>query len=194
VELVLFTARISGTKVILNWLTATEVNNYGFEVERKVSSKSASGGAIGNWEKIGFVEGNGNSNSPKNYSFIDRGINYGNFAYRLKQIDNDGTYEYSEPIEVYVGDIPGGFVLEQNYPNPFNPSTKIKFAVDESTNATLKIYDILGNEIIILFNEVTEAGKVYELEFNASGLPSGIYIYGLMTETKSEIRKMILLK
>jgi len=122
---------------------------------------------------------------------LDKGIKYGSYLYRLKQIDNDGTYEYSETIDLYVGDIPGGFVLEQNYPNP---STKIKFAVDESTNTTLKIYDILGNEITTLFNEITEAGKVYELEFNASGLPSGIYIYRLMTKTKMELRKMILLK
>jgi len=125
---------------------------------------------------------------------LDKGIKYGSYLYRLKQIDNDGTYEYSEPIEIYIGDIPGGFVLEQNYPNPFNPSTKIKFAVDESTNTTLKIYDILGNEIATLFNEITEAGKVYELEFNASELPSGMYIYSLLTKTKSEMRKMILLK
>jgi len=85
-------------------------------------------------------------------------------------------------------------LLEQNYPNPFNPATRIKFAVDKSTNATLKIYDILGNEITTLFNEITEARKVYEIQFNASGLPSGIYIYSLISETKSETRKMILLK
>jgi hypothetical protein len=192
VELSSFTSKILNNGVKLNWVTQTEVNNYGFEIERTTFKRNITNDNY--WENIGFVEGNGNSNSPKYYSYLDEGINFGNYLYRLKQIDNDGTYEYSEPIEVYVGEIPGGFVLEQNFPNPFNPSTKIKFAVDESTSATLKIYDILGNEIVTVFNEITEAGKVYELEFNASELPSGIYIYSLITETKSDLRKMILLK
>jgi hypothetical protein len=113
------------------------------------------------------------------------GINYGNFAYRLKQIDYDGTFEYSDVIEVNAGDIPDGFVLEQNYPNPFNPGTIIKFAVDGANPATLKVYDILGNEI-------TEAEKVYEIAFDASGLSSGVYYYRLSTSQKSLVRKMLL--
>jgi len=191
VELSLFTYKILNNGIKLIWVTETEVNNYGFELERQVSSEQLT---AGNWEKIAFLEGFGNSNSPKNYSFIDRGINYGSFEYRLKQIDNDGTYEYSEPIEVYVGEIPGGFILEQNYPNPFNPGTKIKFAVDEADPTTLKIYDILGNEIAQLFNETTEAGKVYEVEFNGALLPSGVYLYRLVTPIRSENRKMLLIK
>ena len=191
VELVLFTARISGSKVILNWLTATEVNNYGFEVERQVGSGKT---AVGNWEKIGFVEGHGNSNSPKNYSFTDKGISYGVYTYRLKQIDNDGTYEYSDEIEIDAGKIPNDFVLEQNYPNPFNPSTTIRFTINESVPASLKIYDVLGNEVEELFNEWTEAGKVYNLEFNAANLPSGVYFYKLETPTKILYRKMLLIK
>jgi Subtilase family/Secretion system C-terminal sorting domain/Bacterial pre-peptidase C-terminal domain len=192
VELSSFTLKVLSGGIKLNWVTQTEVNNYGFEVERATIKSNKPDD--NHWENIGFVEGNGNSSSPKYYSYIDEGIKYGTYKYRLKQIDNDGTYEFSDQIEVYVGEIPGGFVLEQNYPNPFNPSTRIKFAVDESTNTTLKIYDILGNEIATLFNEITEAGKVYELEFTASELPSGLYIYNLITETKSKSRKMILLK
>ena len=163
-------------------------------MERRVSSKSTSGGAAGNWEKIGFISGHGNTNSPKDYSFIDRGINYGNFAYRLKQIDNDGTYEYSDEIEIDAGEIPNDFVLEQNYPNPFNPSTTIRFAINESVLTSLKIYDVLGNEVEELFNKQTEAGKVYNLEFNAANLPSGVYFYRLQAGEYIETKRMVLLR
>jgi hypothetical protein len=191
VELSSFIAKSSKDGVRLEWVTETEVNNYGFEVERKVRTKQM---AEGNWEKITFVEGHGNSNSPKEYKYIDRGIRYGSYAYRLKQIDNDGTFEYSYVIEVNAGEIPDGFVLEQNYPNPFNPSTVIKFAAEESQKATLTVYDILGNAITELFNEITEAGKIYEIEFNASGLSSGVYYYRLSTYQKSFVRKMLVLR
>jgi len=125
---------------------------------------------------------------------LDAGISYGNYAYRLKQIDNDGTFEYSDIIEVDAGNIPEGFVLEQNYPNPFNPSTVIKFALAESQQATLTVYDILGNKIAQLFNETAEAGKVYKIEFNAANLSSGVYYYRLSTPQKSLVRKMLLLQ
>jgi len=192
VELSSFTANVlRNGGVQLDWTTETEVNNYGFEVERKVISEQLTSS---NWEKIAFLEGFGNSNSPKDYSFIDRGINYGNYAYRLKQIDNDGTFEYSDIIEVNAGNIPDGFVLEQNYPNPFNPSTVIKFALAESQQVTLNVYDILGNEIAQLFNESAEAGKVYEIEFDALYLSSGVYYYRLSTPQRSLVRKMLLLQ
>ena len=191
VELSSFIAKSSDDGVRLEWVTETEVNNYGFEVERQVSSEQLT---AGNWEKIAFLEGYGNSNSPKEYSFIDRGIIYGNFSYRLKQIDNDGTYEYSEVVDVNAGDIPDGVVLEQNYPNPFNPSTTIKFALAETQNVELKIYDVLGNEAATLFNGMADGGKVYEAEFNATSLSSGIYFYRLETDSKAENRKMLLLK
>jgi len=192
VELTSFTAKVLRKDgVQLDWVTETEVNNYGFEVERKVSSEQLS---ASNWEVLGFIEGHGNSNSPKEYNFLDEGINYGNYDYRLKQIDNDGTFEFSDIIEVDAGNIPEGYVLEQNYPNPFNPSTVIKFALAESQQATLTVYDILGNEIAQLFNKTTEAGKVYEIEFNASALSSGVYYYRLSTPQKSLVRKMLLLQ
>ena len=184
--MVSFDAIIVDDAILIKWSTATEVNNYGFEVERRIDK--------GEFEKIGFVEGHGNSNSPKEYNFLDEGISYGSYAYRLKQIDNDGTFEYSDIIEVDAGNIPDGFVLEQNYPNPFNPSTVIKFALAESQQATLTVYDILGNEIAQLFNETAEAGKIYEIEFNASALSSGVYYYLLDTPQKSFARKMLLLR
>jgi len=194
VELSSFTAKVlRNDGVLLDWTTETEVNNYGFEIQRSQMNPNSE---IQNpqFQLIGFIEGHGNSNSPKEYNYLDEGISYGNYAYRLKQIDNDGTFEYSDVIEVNAGIIPEGFVLEQNYPNPFNPATKIKFAVDAADHTTLKVYDILGNEIAELFNETTEAGKIYEIEFDASILSSGVYYYRLSTPQKSFVRKMLLLR
>ena len=198
VELSSFTAKVLRSGGIrLDWRTETEIDNYGFEIERGQMSNVK---RQTEWEKIGFVEGNGNSNSPKEYSFTDNNAPYGNYAYRLKQIDTDGDYEYSNIIEVDAGKIPDGFVLEQNYPNPFNPSTTIKFAVAETQKAELKVFDILGNEVGTLFNAVAEGGKVYEVEFNsqsfrhARDLSSGIYFYRLKTESRVENRKMLLIK
>lgn len=199
VELSLFTAKVlrSGG-VQLKWRTETEVNNYGFEVERTKGDfefrNSPRGMDYQNFELIGFVEGNGNSNSPKDYSFTDNNVGYGKYSYRLKQIDTDGQFEYSKVIEVDAGNIPSEIVLEQNYPNPFNPKTTIKFALAETQKASLIIYDALGNTIETPFQGIVEGGKKYEVEFNAEGLSSGIYFYQLATESKIENRKMILIK
>jgi photosystem II stability/assembly factor-like uncharacterized protein len=192
VELSSFTAIvIQGVGIQLDWRTETEVNNYGFEIERSQKSidKSQS-----EWEKIGFVDGNGNSNSPKEYSYTDEVIKYGNYAYRLKQIDTDGDFEYSKIIEVDAGNIPNGFVLEQNYPNPFNPITTITFAVAETQKAELKVFDLLGNEVATLFNGVADGGKIYESVFNAENFSSGIFFYRLAIKNKVENRKMLLIK
>ena len=148
VELTSFIASAKDDNILLKWTTATEVNNYGFEIERSQKSKVNS---QTEWKKIGFVDGHGNSNSPKEYSYLDEWINYGSFYYRLKQIDTDGQFEYSNIIEVDAGNIPDGFVLEQNYPNPFNPITTIKFALAETQSAKLIIYDVLGNEVADTF-------------------------------------------
>jgi len=191
VELSSFTAKVlksSGVK--LDWRTETEVSNFGFEVERLQDYNIEK---LQDWEKIGFVEGSGNSNSPKDYSFTDN-VMGGKYSYRLKQIDTDGQFEYSKVIEVDAGNIPGGFVLEQNYPNPFNPSTTIKFALAETQTAKLIIYDVLGNEVAIPFNGIAEGGKVYETEFNGEHFSSGIYFYRLETDTEVQNRKMILIK
>jgi hypothetical protein len=195
VELSSFTAKVlreGGVK--LDWRTETEVSNYGFEIERTAPLNSSQGGTSGEWERIGFVEGHGNSNSPKDYSFTDENARYSKYAYRLKQIDTDGQFEYSKVIEVDAGNIPDGFVLEQNYPNPFNPSTTIKFALAETQKAELKIFDILGNEVVVLFDGIADGGKVYESEFNATSLSSGIYFYRLETDSKVENCKMLLIK
>ncbi|NOX19611.1 MAG: T9SS type A sorting domain-containing protein [Chlorobi bacterium] len=190
VELTSFTAEINEkNKVLLNWETATEINNYGFSIERKSSIKL---NEEENWKEIGFVEGHGNSNSPKSYSFIDDNLSGGSkFVYRLKQIDVDGTFEYSEEIEIDM--IPTKYELSQNYPNPFNPATKINFSLRERGTVKLFIYDILGKKIIELVNEEMEAG-VYERTWNASQYSSGVYIYMLSVNGKRFVKKMNLLK
>jgi hypothetical protein len=197
VELSLFTAKVlKSGGVQLSWQTKTEVSNYGFEVER---AKANFEFRNSNFEKIGFVEGHGNSNSPKDYSFTDNNAGYGKYSYRLKQIDTDGQSEYSKVIEVDAGNIPDEFILEQNYPNPFNPSTTIKFAIAETQQAKLIIYDVLGNEVAIPFNGTAEGGKIYEVEFNVAQvsrpeITSGVYFYRLATDNRVENRKMLLLK
>ena len=185
VELVTFSANISDNGIILNWLTATEVNNYGFEVQRSNNADK--------WDILGFVEGQGNSNSPKEYIYTDAVVSFaGTYYYRLKQIDNDGTYKYSVKIEVDFNS-PNDFKLNQNYPNPFNPSTTISFSLPVSGNVSLKIFNALGEEITSLVESFLESG-VHTFNFNAEGLTSGLYVYQLSTSNAIQTRKMLYLK
>ena len=190
VELTSFSAAYINNAVHLNWETATEVNNYGFEVERKLNVK----GQIANdWVKIGFVNGSGNSNSPKHYSFIDETFSEtGKCAYRLKQIDSDGAFEYSKIIEVDVT-APIEFSLSQNYPNPFNPVTSINFNIPEEGKVTITIYNSIGELLETIIDEVKQAGA-YAVNFDAGGLSSGVYIYKIDWMGKSFMNKMTLLK
>ena len=184
VELTTFTAAYSNQSVELNWQTATEVNNFGFDIEKKIDG--------GDWIKIGFVAGNGNSNSPNQYIFSDEALFGGSqFKYRLKQMDNDGQFEYSDAVEVLV--VPDNFELSQNFPNPFNPSTKFRFSVPVTTNLQFNIYNMLG-EHIITAAEGEYAPGFYEAEFNAASLPSGVYIYRIESAEFVHTRKMMLLK
>ncbi len=187
VELTSFSAATIGSDIKLSWKTATEINNYGFEIQ-----KSGVGSQKTEWSAIGFVNGNGNSNSPKNYSFVDDNVTAGKYSYRLKQIDNDGQFEYSKTVEVNLG-APKKFELSQNYPNPFNPTTTISYNIPEATNVKLTIFNILGQEIKTLVNEFNEAG-VHTVNFNASELNSGLYIYKLQAGTFTQTRKMTLIK
>ena len=188
VELTSFSATTIGKDVKLSWNTATEINNCGFEIERKILKQ------VQNdiWQKIGFVNGNGNSNSPKDYSFVDENVSAGKYYYRLKQIDNDGHFEYSKTIEVDINGVLK-YELTQNYPNPFNPTTKISWEAPVSSWQTLRVYDVLGNEIATLVNEYREAGR-YSINFDASNMPSGVYIYKLQAGDFTQTRKMTLLK
>jgi len=191
VELTLFTAEVKENKVNLYWKTETEVGNFGFEIERALINPKST---IQNsqFRKIGFIGGHGNSNSPIEYSFTDDKLFGGsNFKYRLKQIDNDGQFEYSDIVE--VGVVPDEFALFQNYPNPFNPTTTIRYQLPKESKVNIKIYDILGEQVMELVNETKQAG-VYEVEFNAQNLPSGTYIYRIITEGFTETKKLLLLK
>ncbi len=189
VELTSFSATTIGSTVKLSWQTATEVNNYGFEVERMSNVK---GQTSDTWEKIGFVEGSGNSNSPKDYSFVDDKVNAGKYSYRLKQIDNDGQFEYSKTVEVDMNGVKK-YELTQNYPNPFNPTTTISYVLPQAGMVRLTLYNILGQEIRTLVNEVKEAGT-HTFNFDASDLNSGMYIYKIESGSFTQTRKMTLVK
>ncbi len=199
IELTNFTTQVDNEKVNLNWQTEAELNNYGFEIERSLSPNPSQreGGTSGkssamNWEAIGFVHGAGNSNSLKNYSFTDSNpVGGSNFSYRLKQIDSDGSFNYSKVLNVKV--IPSQFMLKQNYPNPFNPTTTIKYSLPVGDRVELKLYNITGKEVASLVNKVQESGN-YSVQFNGSNLASGVYFYRLTTSKNSSVKKMILLK
>ena len=186
VELVSFSANYNDGCVDLSWITATELNNSGFEVERQTET--------GDWNVTTFIQGNGTTTETHYYFFSDniKGLNSSKLFYRLKQIDFDGTSVYSKVIEMDVN-LPAKFQLEQNYPNPFNPVTVIKYQLPFNSSVTLKIFDILGKEVETLVNEEKNAGY-YQISFDASSLSSGIYFYTLQTENYFTTKKMILLK
>ncbi len=204
VELISFNASVVNNNVQLNWTTATETNNSGFEIQRGPSLiPSQREGTLqiplwGDWGAIGFVPGFGTTTEPKSYSFVDENVSTGVYKYRLKQIDFDGSFEYSNEIEVQVDFTPKDFVLYQNYPNPFNPNTVISYQLPVTGNVTLKVYDILGNEVATLVNEEKQPG-VYEVEFcvgqdSSPDIASGIYFYRLRVGSFTNTKKMILAK
>ena len=185
VELTSFTASVNNNgNVVINWSTATETNNHMFEVERKAEE--------GEYFTIGFVEGAGTTTEPQNYSYVDQTVGTGKYLYRLKQLDFDGRFDYSDEIEVDVNG-PLAFRLEQNYPNPFNPSTNIKFSLPEAGNIRLSVYNTVGEEIALLAEGYREAG-FFEVTFDASNLPSGVYLYKLQSDNVIQFKKMMLLK
>ena len=187
VELSQFSAIIKNGNVNLKWRTETEVNNYGFEVQKSaVRSKESQ------WKSIGFVEGYGNSNSPKEYSFKDNQVSSGKYSYRLKQIDTDGNFEYSKVIEIEL-ELPVKFELSQNYPNPFNPCTTIKFTLVETGNVKLIIYNLLGEQVAELINETKDSG-VHTINFDGSNLNSAIYLYKIESVDFVQTKKMTLIK
>ena len=192
VELSALSAKVKGSSAEIEWETKTEINSYLFEIERM--------GLESIWEKTGEVFASGNSNSPKEYYFRDENLSNGKYQYRLRMIDNDGTYQYSDAVEVNI-DKPEKFAIRQNYPNPFNPSTAIEYQIAEKSIVTLKIFDILGNEVEILVNEVEEAGY-YKVNYfpGRKNISSGTYLYRITVtgeetgKVSSEVKKMQLIK
>jgi hypothetical protein len=193
VEMTTFTANTIGETVTLNWNTASEVDNTGWEVQRAFVPAD-SNKVPSNYEQLGFVQGNINSNSPKSYNYVDNSTKQnGNYYYRLKQINNDGTYKYYYLNNVVNIDIPLAYTLNQNYPNPFNPSTTISYEIPTASKVMIKIYNTLGDEIATLVNENKEAGR-YSVVFNASSYVSGVYLYKIQAGNFVQTKKMILLK
>ncbi len=193
VELVSFTSVISDRDVTLNWTTALESNNSGFDIQRS----DVRGQTSNDWVKIGNVSDNGTSSSGHSYSFTDRNLVSGKYNYRLKQIDFNGNFEYfALSNEIIVG-VPSKFDLPQNYPNPFNPSTKINYDIPFDGKVSITVFDMSGKEVSTLVNDVKTAGY-YTINFNASNLSSGIYFYRISVDANGQnfvsTKKMTLIK
>ncbi|TRZ64533.1 T9SS C-terminal target domain-containing protein [bacterium] len=186
VELISFTSSVDKNSVELRWVTAKEINNKGFAIERTISG-------VEDWKQIAFVDGKGNSNSPVSYSYTDYRVQKGAYKYRLKQIDYNGNFQYL----VLNGDVvigaPFKFSVSQNYPNPFNPTTKIDFNLPFDGQVSVKLYDVTGREIKALLNENKTAGY-YTVAFDATGFSSGIYFYHIKSGKFSDVKRMIILK
>ena len=194
VELTSFIAVLTGGIITLSWSTATETNNQGFQIERSNG---------GEFTSVGYVAGHGTTTETQNYIFTDRDVPVGSYSYRLKQVDFDGTFEYSDVVEAEVA-APVEFALDQNYPNPFNPSTKITFRLAADSKVSLKVFDVLGQEVITLINNDLSAGS-HQVDFDASNLNSGVYFYkieatannpanGTSGTNFNEVKKMVLTK
>jgi hypothetical protein len=191
VELTSFTGMVENGFVVLKWNTATEIGSYGFEIERREKNCNCS------WQTLGFVLGNGNSNTPKDYFYKDDINSPGGYCYRLKMIDTDSKFDYSNEISISL-EQPIRYELFQNYPNPFNPVTSIKYDIKDRGLVTLKVYDVLGDEVVTLINEEKEPG-FYSVEFNGSSLSSGVYFYRMIALDNNgnpniRLLKMVLIK
>ncbi|MDR3665684.1 MAG: FISUMP domain-containing protein, partial [Ignavibacteriaceae bacterium] len=185
VELTTFTASIINNNVKLNWNTATEINSYSFEIEKKISTNKS-------WEKIIAIKASGNSNKPSQYSYIDKNVIAGKYNYRLKMIDLDGSSKYSSIVNVEIV-APAKFELGQNYPNPWNPTTTIRYQIPINIFVIIKVFDALGREVATLVNEIKPAG-IYEVTLNGRNLSSGVYYYQMKAGTFFETKKFVLIK
>jgi hypothetical protein len=185
-----FTSSVNKNNVTLHWTTEVELNNSGFRIEKMNTKENK-------WKEISFVAGHGTTNEPKNYTFEDKKLQTGNYKYRLKQIDYNGNFEYfALENDVIVGK-PNVFSISQNYPNPSNPKSKIDFEIPFNGRVAIKIYDILGREVLKIIDEAKEAGY-YTVEFNGSNIASGVYFYNIVAEGEGQkfakTLKMILVK
>ncbi len=187
VEFSSFSANAAGSDVVLNWVTSTETNNSGFDIERTEVTKDNA-----DWVKIGFEAGSGTTTKPVSYTFTDRNVSAGVYAYRLKQIDLDGSFSYSNAAEAEVN-TPLRFSLSSNYPNPFNPSTQIEYSVPDDAYVSLKVYNTLGQQAACPVDGMVKAG-IHKVVFNASGLSSGVYYYKIESDNKVLVKKMMVVK
>jgi hypothetical protein len=197
IQLSAFTASVlEGVNVKLDWTTISEINNYGFYVERKLTSEET-------FMELpnSFVKGAGTTNEEQHYTWTDKSVAHGTYHYRLRQVDLNGDFAYSQPIEVVVSGVvsvwddglPLEFKLLQNFPNPFNPVTEIRYAIKDAGFVTLKIYNVLGQEVVTLVNEQKQPGR-YSARFEANTLSSGLYMYRLTSGQNTVVRQMMLIK
>ena len=195
IELSSLTATVvNQNSVRLDWTTATETNNYGFEVQKSAGNQNS-------YQTISnsFIAGHGTTIEPHSYSFVDNTASPGQWYYRLKQIDFDGTVHFSDGVQVDVvtgvteKPLPKVFALDQNYPNPFNPSTKIEYAVPKSSHVLLEVYNVIGQKVATLVDEAKSAGY-YSTSFDASRFASGLYFYSMKAGEVSFLKKMMLVK
>jgi hypothetical protein len=185
VELIAFEATSHGEEVVLNWATATEDNNSGFEIEHR--------DAAGTFETVGFVPGAGRSVEVQHYDYALTGLTVGEHTFRLKQIDYDGTAAYSYEVELLI-QVPEGFVLYEAYPNPFNPATTISFAVGAEQRVVVEVYNSLGRRVALLHDGVLAANQTHRFAFEAGTLPSGLYVYRVTGPAFSVAKTALLLK
>jgi hypothetical protein len=193
VELSSFTGQLVNNTVKLQWQTSSEINNNRFELERKYENN--------NWIKISELKGAGNSNSPAQYFYLDKQFQFnGKYYYRLKQVDNSGESKYLNEIDVNVNFIPSVYTLENNFPNPFNPNTVIRYSLPFESNVKLSVYNSLGQLVVNELSSGIKPAGVYDLNFNAYSLSSGIYYYTIQANSTvgnhsfTSTKKMILIK
>lgn len=187
VQMINFSVSSNRLTANLKWATLTEVNNFGFDIERRRIGEN-------DWQKISFVPGRGNANTPSEYTYSDNLEVAGKYAYRLKQINRDGSFEYFSGGEAEIGQTSKSLTLGKNYPNPFNPTTSVEFSVPEDGIALLKVFNMIGQEVATLFNAPARAGVIEKVSFDASGLPSGLYFSRLQFGNKMLVQKMLLAK
>jgi hypothetical protein len=196
IQLASFTASVlTGNIVLIEWITLSELNNYGFEVQRRQNSQQQ-------FQTLpnSFIPGHGTTTEPQYYSYIDSTAHVGTWQYRLKQIDLDGTIHYTDPIQVAIvastvnaSNIPEEFSLEQNYPNPFNPSTVIKYALPKGVHVKLSLFNTLGQRVQVLVDELQQAGY-HQIIFDANSLATGIYLYRIQAGEYISTKKFVLLR
>ena len=206
VEMAEMTVQAAKNTATISWSTASETENFGFEIERRqVPSDSSpartpqAGGQftihdLPQWSSVGFVPGFGTSSSPKDYSFIDEQVSPGRYAYRIKQIDHSGAFTYTASVEVEIGLAPKEFTLSQNYPNPFNPTTTIEFTLPEDGRVVMKLYDVTGRELMTFLDEEKTAGYYHQMTIDASRFGSGSYFLRLEFGGQQLSRRIMLVK
>lgn len=199
IELTSFAPTIDGGDVILRWVTASETGNAGFEIQRATRKAPGeehlleTGSPLPMWEVIGFVEGGGTTAAPRQYRFRIEALEPGQHVFRLRQVDLDGSFSFSPEVEVTI-EVPRELTLTPNYPNPFNVSTEIVFTVPSEGRAVLEVYNVLGQVVATLFDDVAHPGAQYRSTLSADNLATGTYVYSLRHEGQKRSRTVTLVK